>query len=197
MRRLRTAAAASTQSRIASQAGSPSSSVPVTVRYGMRARVNAPASSGTQQAEQFASHSPVVIALVVERARRLQVEDHDRRLRRLHRRQHLRRRGVGRGVEHDQLDAARRERLARLARGLRRVDEPGRDDVGAELGELRLEPALVALEPLAQPVELRPVRRQADPEDADPRLRHAASAAAASSRRRRARALRSLRRPRR
>ena len=45
-----------------SQAGSPSSSVPVTVRYGMRARVNAPASSGTQQAEQFASHSPVVIA---------------------------------------------------------------------------------------------------------------------------------------
>ena len=47
---------------ISSQAGSPSTSVPVTVRYGMRARVNAPASSGTQQAEQFASHSPVVIA---------------------------------------------------------------------------------------------------------------------------------------
>jgi hypothetical protein len=60
-RRLRTAYAASTQSRIASHAGSPSTSVPVTVRYGTRARVNAPASSGTQQAEQFASHSPVVI----------------------------------------------------------------------------------------------------------------------------------------
>ena len=55
-------AAASTHSAIAAQAGSPSSSVPVTVRYGIRARVNAPASSGTQHAEQFASHSPVVIA---------------------------------------------------------------------------------------------------------------------------------------
>ena len=31
-------------------------------RYGIRARVNAPASSGTQQAEQLASHSPVVMA---------------------------------------------------------------------------------------------------------------------------------------
>ena len=57
-----TARAASSHSRSASQAGSPSSSVPVTVRYGIRARVNAPAISGTQQAEQLASHSPVVIA---------------------------------------------------------------------------------------------------------------------------------------
>ena len=61
-RRLRTACVASSHSRSTSQAGSPSTSVPVTVRYGMRARVNAPAISGTQQAEQFASHSPVVIA---------------------------------------------------------------------------------------------------------------------------------------
>ncbi len=58
----RTARAASTHSPIAAHAGSPSSSVPVIVRYGIRARVNAPASSGTQHAEQFASHSPVVIA---------------------------------------------------------------------------------------------------------------------------------------
>ena len=58
----RTARAASSHSRKTSQAGSPSSSVPVTVRYGIRARVNAPAISGTQQAEQLASHSPVVIA---------------------------------------------------------------------------------------------------------------------------------------
>ena len=54
--------AASSHSPSTPQAGSPSRSVPVTVRYGMRARVNAPAISGTQQAEQFASHSAVVIA---------------------------------------------------------------------------------------------------------------------------------------
>ena len=39
----------------------PKHGVPVTVRYGIRARVNAPAISGTQHAEQLASHSPVVI----------------------------------------------------------------------------------------------------------------------------------------
>ena len=106
--------------------------------------------------------------LVVEGAHRLQVEDDDRHLRRLHRREHLRRGGVGRRVEHDQLDPARGEPLPGLARGLRGIDEAGRDDLGPEVGELRLEPEPVALEPLAQPLELRPVRGEADPEDADP-----------------------------
>ena len=72
--------------------------------------------------------------LVVERPRRLQVEDHDRHLRRLHRGQHLRRRRVGRRVERGPARRGRRQ-LARPPRGRRsrRVDQPGRDDVGAEL----------------------------------------------------------------
>ena len=68
VRRLRAAYAASNHSLRTPQAGSPSRSVPVTVRYGIRARVNAPAISGTQHAEQLASHSAVVIAFVVEGA---------------------------------------------------------------------------------------------------------------------------------
>ena len=60
-RRLCTALAASSHSRSTSQAGSSSRSVPVTNLYGIRARVRAPAISGTQHAEQLASHSAVVI----------------------------------------------------------------------------------------------------------------------------------------
>ena len=179
---------------IASQAGSPSSSVPVTVRYGMRARVNAPASSGTQQAEQFASHSPVVIALVVERAGRLQVEDHDRRLRRLHGGQHLRRGRVGRRVEQHQLDRPAASSVARLARALGRVDEAGRDDVGAELR--RASPRARAGSPRAARAAPRTAasRRRGRSRRRRPAASSASSSAAASSRRRRARALRSLRR---
>ena len=53
--------AARTQSAIFAHARSSSSIVPATVSYGIRARVNAPASSGTQQAAQLASHSPVPV----------------------------------------------------------------------------------------------------------------------------------------
>ena len=107
--------------------------------------------------------------LVVEAARRLQVEDHDRRLGRLHRGQHLRRGRIGRGVDHDEVDAARGKQVAGLARALGRVDEACRDDLGAELCEARLDIALVAQEALMQALELRPVGRQADTEEPDPR----------------------------
>ena len=60
-RRPLTARAAASQSPSASHVGSPSSSVPVTILQGIRARAKAPAISGTQQAEQLASHSAVVI----------------------------------------------------------------------------------------------------------------------------------------
>ena len=150
VRRSRTADAASSHSPSTSQAESPSRSVPVTVRYGIPARVNAPASSGTQQAEQLASHSPVVIGFVVERPRRLQIEDHDRRIDRLHDRQDLRRRRIGRRVEQHEVGSRRGERRARLSSGLGSVDESCGDDLGAERLEPRLDPALVALEPLAQ-----------------------------------------------
>ncbi len=73
--------------------------------------------------------------LVVETARGLQVEDHDRHLRGLHRGQHLRRGRVGRRVEHDDVDAARGQQVAGLARALGGVDETGRDDLRPELGE--------------------------------------------------------------
>ena len=109
--------------------------------------------------------------LVVEAARRLQVEDHDRHLRGLHRRQHLRGRRVGRRVEHDDVDAAGGEQVARLARALGGVDETGRDDIGAELGEPPLDVALVAEQPLVQALELRPVGGQADAQEPDARAR--------------------------
>ena len=137
--------------------------------------------------------------LVVERPCRLEVEDDDRRLRRLHRREHLRRCGVGCRVEEDQLDSCGGERLAGGAGGLRGVDEPRADDVRAELGEPCLEFLPVALEPFAQPLELRPVRGEADREHADAGRRRpahwpsACAAAAwrrASALRRRARARR-------
>ena len=55
----RAAPAARTHAPILSQARGSSSIVPATVSYGIRARVSAPAISGTQQAAQLASHSPV------------------------------------------------------------------------------------------------------------------------------------------
>ena len=58
-------------------------------------------------------------------------------------------------------------------------------------------PALVALEPLAQPLELRPVRGEADPEDADPRLSRRLRAAACAAPPRAASAPQSRRVPRR
>ena len=58
-RSARATPAARTQAPIFSHARSSPSIVPATVSYGIRARVNAPAISGTQQAAQLASHSPV------------------------------------------------------------------------------------------------------------------------------------------
>ena len=107
--------------------------------------------------------------LVVEAARGLQVEDDDGHLRRLHCGQHLRGRRVRRRVEHDDVDAAGRQQVAGLARALRGVDEAGGDDLGAELGEARLDVALVAEQALVQALELRPVGGQADADQPDAR----------------------------
>ncbi len=60
-RSARATPAARTHAAIFAQARSSPSIVPATVSYGMRARVNAPASSGTQHAAQLASHSPVPV----------------------------------------------------------------------------------------------------------------------------------------
>src|SRR3954454_8933169 len=60
-RRARATPAARTQAPIFAHARSSSSIVPATVSYGIRARVNAPAISGTQHAAQVASHSPVAV----------------------------------------------------------------------------------------------------------------------------------------
>jgi hypothetical protein len=60
-RSARATPAARTHAPILLHARSSSSIVPATVSYGIRARVNAPASSGTQHAAQFASHSPVPV----------------------------------------------------------------------------------------------------------------------------------------
>ena len=107
--------------------------------------------------------------LVVERARRLEVEDHDRRVDRLHGREHLRGRRVRRRVEEHEIDARAGEQLAGDPRTLGRVDEPGRDDLDAQAGKTLLDASLICLEPLAQSLELRPVGSETDPEDADPR----------------------------
>jgi hypothetical protein len=72
-------------------------------------------------------------------------------------------------VAQDEVDLAAREAVARLARALRRVDEPGRHDVGPEPGDAVLDAPLVALDALAQALELRPVRLEPDAEDPDPR----------------------------
>ena len=61
------------------------------------------------------------------------------------------------------------KQVAGLARALGGVDEARRDDLGAELCEARLDIALVAQEALVQALELRPVGRQADAEEPDPR----------------------------
>ena len=66
-----------------------------------------------------------------------------------------------------EVDLGGREAVARLAAGLLAVDQAGRDHVAAELGDALLDAPLVALDALLEPVELRPVGRQADPEDAD------------------------------
>ena len=123
---------------------------------------------------------------VVERARRLKIEDDDRRIDGLHDRKHLRRRRIGRRVEHDEVDARRGERRAGLSRGLRRIHQPGRDDLCAHRLETRFDPTLIALEPLAQALELRPVRGEPDAEDADARLSVPTHRPSAWARRRRA-----------
>ena len=117
--------------------------------------------------------------LVVERPRRLEIEDHDRRIDRLHGRQHLRRRRVGRGVEQDEIGSRCGEHLARLPSAPGACRRGRRRRPRAHPLEARLDPALIALEPLAQALELRPVGGEADPEDADP---HCPSACAASAR---------------
>src|SRR5207245_9036441 len=86
------------------------------------------------------------------------------------------------------------------AAGLRGVARSGRHAPCTLLRELGLDHRLMALERLAQAIELRPVCGEADPEDADARgcaLFHWPSACAAAAACRRASALRSRARARR
>ena len=66
-----------------------------------------------------------------------------------------------------EIDLIRREQIARGAGGLLGVDEPGGDDLAAELAHAFLHPRLIALDPLAQALELGPVGREADSEHTD------------------------------
>ena len=79
----------------------------------------------------------------------------------------MRRRGVCRRVEEDEIGSRCGEHRSRLSSRLRGVDQARRDNLGAERLEPRLDAPLVPLEPIAQPLELRPVGSEADPEDAD------------------------------
>ena len=53
-------------------------------------------------------------------------------------------------AEHE-VDLRAREAVARLARALGRVHQPGGDDLAAELADALLDAPLVALDALAQP----------------------------------------------
>ena len=60
-------------------------------------------------------------------------------------------------AEHE-VDLRGGEAVARRARGLLGVHQPGGDDVAAELRHALLDAALVALDALLEPLELGPVR---------------------------------------
>ena len=131
-------------------------------RPGQRARYLGDAARGAVGEPLARRH-----ALVVDRARRLEVEDDDGGIDRLDDREDLRGRRVGGRVDEQELRPRCREGRARHAGRLGRVDETGRDDLGAHLLEATLDPVLVAGEAIAQAVELRPVRRQPDAEHRD------------------------------
>ena len=84
-------------------------------------------------------------------------------------RQHGARGRVGDRVAEHEVDLGGGEAVARLARGLRGVHEPGGHDLAAELADALLDAPLVALDALLQARELGPVGVEADAEDADPR----------------------------
>ena len=114
--------AASTQASTSSQHAGSSSSMPVTWWNGMRARLKTLAISGTGQAAQWASHSPVICVrspswlnhCVVNRRLGREVEDDDRHLRPAHHRQHGRRQGVGGDMQEDQVHVGLPEPMPRL-----------------------------------------------------------------------------------
>ncbi len=110
-------------------------------------------------------------AFVIERACRLKIEDDDGRIDGLHDRKHLRRCRVRRRVEHDEVEAFSGQCRAGLSCSLGAVDQPGRHDFCTHFLESCFDLLLVALEPLTQAVELRPVRGKADSEHADARRR--------------------------
>ena len=107
--------------------------------------------------------------LVVERGDGLQIEDEHRRALLLHDRQHLRGGGIGADIADEQIEILPREPLARLPPRNRRIHQPGGDHLRAQLRQVRLNVALIACQPLAQPRKLWPIRRQPDPEHPHPR----------------------------
>ena len=83
--------------------------------------------------------------LVVDRSRRLEIEDDDGRMGRQHNRKYLRRGRVRRRVDQDEIDPRCAEGFPRASRRLYGIDEPGRDDLGAHTLETGLDPMLISL----------------------------------------------------
>ena len=132
----------------------------------MRLRAKAQAISGTQQEQQLASHSPVSVFGVIQRAGRLQIEDQHRGAGPLNGGQNLAARGIGADVANDQLHSFAGEEVARGGGGRGRIHQPGVNHV-AELVQVAADDALVAFQPALQALELRPVSRQANAEQPD------------------------------
>ena len=123
--------AASTHSSTSFQQAGSSSSMPVTWWKGIRAGWNTLAISGTGQAAQWASHSPVIAVrspkrvepTVIDGRDRREVEDDDRHLGPADHGQHGRRQGIGGHMEEDQIHVGLPETVAGLGGLLRRVDQ--------------------------------------------------------------------------
>jgi hypothetical protein len=108
---------------------------------------------------------------VVQGRRRLQPEQHDGHPRGLEGGEDLARGRVGHRVAEHEVDLRGGEAVPRLARLGGRVHQSRADHVGPQLAHPRLDALLIALDAVAEPVELVPVGLEPDPEDPDPRAR--------------------------
>ena len=101
---------------------------------------------------------------IIQRGARLQIQDHHGSFGLLDDRQDLGGGGVGSHVAEDQIDTARRERPAPAASAFGASSTSPRADHRGPFADALLDLALVALQPLFESMELRPVGRQADSE---------------------------------
>ena len=149
--------------------------MPVIWWNGMRARLKTLAISGTGQAAQWASHSPVILRAVAQLVERLvvdgrgglQVQNDHRHLGAADDRQHGRRQGVGRDVQEDQIDVGLAEVVAGTQRLFGRVDQAEVDDLDARAASFSSVCCKIAFSRSFEPVELRPVGVEPDAEQAD------------------------------